>query len=271
MTITTAVAACFFIYNYPATAKFLTPREREYVITRLKEDNDATRNEKFTWEGAFQALKDPKVWLYGFCLHTITLPVVALLSFLPIIIVELGYTSAQAQLLTVPPYVAAFVSTMAVAVVAGRTGLRAPLIIACSALGIVGFVILITGNRPMVSYGGTVLAVSGVLSASAVAVSWPANNVSGQTKRAVAGALQLSIGNIGAVVGVQIYRSKWAPKYLTPTYIVGPSMIGYTNALLTSSVRLWAISQGISLSRAYCGTFSRVKTRAGIVESGTTG
>ena len=271
MTVVIAFAAYFFIYNYPATARFLTPRERERVIAWLKEDSDATRDEKFTWEGVAQALKDPKVWLYGLCFHTINLPIVALSSFLPIIILELGYTSAQAQLLTIPPYVAAFIATMITAVFAGRTRLRAPLIITCSALAIIGFVVLITGNRPMVSYGGTILAVCGVYSAAAVVVSWPANNVSGQTKRAVASALQLSIGNIGSVIGTQIYRSKYAPKYLTPTYVVGLFMIGHANAVLTSSVRLWVTSQGTLLSRAYCGIFSKPKTHAGIVESETAG
>ena len=39
------------------------------------------------------------------------------------------------------------------------------------------------------------------------------NNVSGQTKRAVAGGMQISIGNCGAIIGTQLYRTQTAPRY----------------------------------------------------------
>jgi hypothetical protein len=83
LTVVVAIAAYFFIYGYPATAKFLTPKEKEYVIARLKEDSDATRDENFTWGGVIDALKDPKVWLYGLGFYTINLPICTLGLFLP--------------------------------------------------------------------------------------------------------------------------------------------------------------------------------------------
>jgi len=213
LTVVVSIAAYFFVYNYPATARFLTPKEREYVVERLKEDSDAARNEKFTWDGVIQALKDPKVWLYGLSFHAMSLPIYTLSLFLPTIIRDLGYTAAQAQLLSTPPYVAAFILTMASAVYAERTKLRAPFIIASSALAIVGYIVLITSHRPGVSYTGTIIATSGLYSATAIVLSWPANNVSGQTKRAVANAMQLSIGNMGAILGTQLYRPKWSPRF----------------------------------------------------------
>ena len=45
-------------------------------------------------------------------------------------------------------------------------------------------------------------------------LSWPAINVSGQTKRAVANALQISVGNLGAVLGTQLYRTASAPRFV---------------------------------------------------------
>ncbi|KAF9649711.1 MFS transporter [Thelephora ganbajun] len=213
MTVVLSIAAYFFIYNYPATARFLTPKEKEYIIARLKDDSDAARDEKFTWGGVIQALKDPKVWLYGFAFHTMSLPLYTLSLFLPTIIKDLGYSAAQAQLLSTPPYVAAFVLTMSAAVFAERTKLRAPFVIASSVLGIVGYIVLITSHRPAVSYAGTIIAASGIYSATAVVLSWPANNVSGQTKRATATAMQISIGNVGAIIGTQLYRPKWGPKF----------------------------------------------------------
>ena len=220
MTVVIGLAAYFFIYNYPANARFLTPKEREYVIGRLKDDSDAVRDETFTWDGVFQALKDPKVWLYGLCFHTIGVPISSLGSFLPTIINELGYTPAQTQLLSIPPYVGSFILTMTVAVFVERTKLRAPFIIGSSSLAIAGFVILIASHRPEVSYGGTILAVSGAYCSAAIVVGWPAHNVSGQTKRAVASAVQISVGNLGGIVGSQLYRPKWAPRFLIGNCVV---------------------------------------------------
>lgn len=61
---------------------------------------------------------------------------------------------------------------------------------------------------------GTFFAAGGIYPATALALSWPAINVSGQTKRAVANAMQISIGNLGAVIGTQIYRANDGPRYI---------------------------------------------------------
>jgi len=253
LTVVVSLTAYFFVYNYPATAGFLTPKEREFVIARLKEDSDAARDEKFTWAGVMQAFKDPKIWLYGLVFHTMSLPIYTLSLFLPTIIRDLGYTSAQAQLMSTPPYVAAFVLTMTFAVFAEKTRLRAPFIIAGSSLAIVGYIILITSHRAGVSYAGTIIAATGIYAATAIVLSWPANNVSGQTKRATANAMQLSIGNLGAVIGTQLYRPIWSPRFYVGHGVV---RLCFVMCLLhfkqradqTHYVRLWATLLGISSS-----------------------
>lgn len=69
------------------------------------------------------------------------------------------------------------------------------------------------------SYAGTFFAAAGIYPATALVLSWPAINVSGQTKRAIGNAMQISIGNLGAVMGTQLYRSGDGPRF-----IVGHSM-----------------------------------------------
>lgn len=73
------------------------------------------------------------------------------------------------------------------------------------------------------SYLGTFFAAGGIYPAVALVLSWPAINLSGQTKRAVGNAMQISIGNLGAVLGTQLYRSTDGPRF-----IVGHSFaLGY--------------------------------------------
>lgn len=228
--------AYFFISDYPASAKFLSEEERTFVQARLASNSDATRNETFTWANVSKALSDPKVWLYGLGFHTMALPLYTLSLFLPTIIKELGYTAAHAQLLTVPPYAVATILTILVAIASEKTNYRAPFIMGSSLFSIIGYIILLTANkRPHVSYAGTIFAAGGIYPATAIVLSWPANNVSGQTKRAVANAMQISIGSMSAVLGTQLYRTETAPRFF-----LGHGMaLGYLAANIIVVGMLW--------------------------------
>ena len=237
LTVLTSLISYHFIANYPATAKFVTEKERALIHARLESSSDATRNEGFTWGNVVMALRDPKVWLYGLGYHTMSLPLYTLSLFLPTIIKELGFTAAQAQLLTVPPYVVATAFTITVALLSERFKLRAPFIMGSSGLAIIGYIILLTETKPGVAYFGTILAAGGIYPAVAIVLSWPANNVSGQTKRATANAMQISIGNLGAVLGTQLYRANDGPRY----FLGHGFALGYLCANIVVVGTLWAI------------------------------
>ena len=237
LTVVVSLIAYHFIANYPSTAKFLTETERAYILTRLKNSTDATRNEGFTWGNVMMAVQDPKVWLYGLVFHTMALPLYTLSLFLPTIIKELGYTAAQAQLLTVPPYAVAFILTLIVAILSERLKLRALFIMLSSGLAIIGYIVLLTQTKPGAAYVGTILAAGGIYPAVAIVVSWPANNVSGQTKRATANAMQISIGILGAVLGTQLYRSTDGPRY----FLGHGFALGYLCANILIVATQWAI------------------------------
>lgn len=235
LTIVVSLIAYFFISNYPATAKFLTDDERAFIHARLASNSDATRNEAFTWPNVVKAIRDPKVWLYGLGFHTMSLPLYTLSLFLPTIIRELGFTAGQAQLLTVPPYALATILTMIVAVASEKTKIRAPFIMGSSCFSIIGYIILLTSKKAGVSYVGTIFAAGGIYPATAIVLSWPANNVSGQTKRATANAMQISIGNLGAVLGTQLYRTESAPRF----YVGHGFAMGYLIANVFVVGTLW--------------------------------
>jgi len=237
LTVLVALSAYFWIHNYPKTAKFLSEDERTFIYNRLKSDNDSMNVEPFAWVNVRAALKDYKCWLYGLGFHTMSLPLYTLSSFLPTIIKELGYTAAQAQLLTVPPYAVATILTIIVAILSEKTAKRAPFILATSSIAIVGYIILLAApeDKPGVSYFGTILAATGIYPSTAIVLAWPANNVSGQTKRATANGLQISVGNLGAVLGTQLYRPGTSPRY----YLGHGFALGYLVANLFVVGGLW--------------------------------
>lgn len=98
---------------------------------------------------------------------------------------------------------------------------------------------------------GTFFAAAGIYPSVALALSWPAVNVSGQTKRAVAGGLQISIGNLGAVIGTQIYRTNNAPRYVQGHAVAMAYLIG--NVIL-SGFTWWYLARQNKRKAALGGT-----------------
>lgn len=230
-----AIAAYFFIYNYPATARFFSEKEKAFIQARLEADSDATQTEGFTWPEARKAFTEIKVYLYCLGFHTMSLPLYTLSLFLPSIIKSLGYTAAQAQLLTVPPYALAFILTVTVAIASERTHKRAVFIIGSSSFAIIGYIILLACKTPGAKYTGTFFAAGGIYPAVALVLAWPANNISGQTKRAVGGGMQIMIGNTAAAFGVQLYRPSTAPRY----FLGHGFALGYLVANIVVVSTLW--------------------------------
>ncbi|KAK4546658.1 hypothetical protein LTR36_001876 [Oleoguttula mirabilis] len=241
LTTIVALGGYWYIADWPSKAKFINDDERAFINARLKADSDATEDEAFNWANVASALKDPKVWLYNACYHTLSLPLYTLSLFLPSIIKALGYSAASAQLLTIPPYALATALTIGYAVVSERYQRRAPFIIVSALTAIIGYSILLSNKdptkRPGVSYVGTFFAAAGIYPAVALALSWPAMNVSGQTKRATANAMQITIGNLGAVIGTQLYRANDGPRY-----IVGHSVaLGYLCLNIVVMCTIWLV------------------------------
>ncbi|KAG9686416.1 MFS general substrate transporter, partial [Aureobasidium melanogenum] len=217
-TVLIGVAAYWFIVDWPSKSTFLAPDEKAFVTARLKADSDASNSEQFEWSEVWKAFKDPKVWLYCAHFHTLSLPLYTLSLFLPSIIKSLGYTASSAQLLTIPPYALATTLTVVYAITAEKFRRRNVFIMISSLTGIIGYIILLANkhptHHPAASYVGTFFAAAGIYPSTALALSLPAINVSGQTKRATATAMQITIGNLGAILGTQLYRTETAPRYV---------------------------------------------------------
>jgi cyanate permease len=96
------------------------------------------------------------ICMAGFC------PIYSFSLFLPTIIKKMGYTANQAQLMTVPPYVAACFFTIAASWLADRVRQRGVFMLGFQVIGITGFAMLAGTDKPSIQYGGTVLAAIGM-------------------------------------------------------------------------------------------------------------
>lgn len=136
--------------------------------------------------------------------------------------------------------------TVGVAVLSEKTRRRAPFIMGSTTLACIGYIILLSQHRAGVSYVGTIFAAAGIYPAVGIVLSWPANNVSGQTKRCIANALQISIGNLGAVLGTQLYRTETSPRY----FLGHGFALGYLVANIIVVAVTWSVLKRANARKA---------------------
>jgi sugar phosphate permease len=85
---------------------------------------------------------------------------------LPSIISGMQYTSTTAQLFTVPPNIAGFITVIIAAYYSDKVKFRGPFIAAGTVIGMCGYVMLLASDRNPVKYAGTFFIAIGVFQAS---------------------------------------------------------------------------------------------------------
>ncbi|KAF8321352.1 MFS general substrate transporter [Clavulina sp. PMI_390] len=210
ITIAAGLFAFWGMVGLPEDAKFLSEDERKVVLRRLEVDREGHATH-YSKEFVIQGLTDWKTYLYAVIYQVNCIPVYALSLFLPSIIANLGYTNADAQLMSVPPYVVAMCGALAFAWISDKKGLRGPSILVTEALAIIGFAVLLGTNfkkQPKLGYMGTFFTCTGTYSTVPVLLSWAANNTGGDTKKGVRIAMMVGLGNLGGIVASFSYRDQ---------------------------------------------------------------
>lgn len=94
-----ALAAPFFLLDYPATSAKLTPEERELAVRRLHADGVTSNGseDRISHSRALKAaVLDWRTWILAVAYMTI-ISALSLSYFYPTLVAGLGYTSTTAQ------------------------------------------------------------------------------------------------------------------------------------------------------------------------------
>lgn len=132
----------------------------------------------------------------------------------------MGFTSSQAQLLTMPPYIAGAVSAVVFGKLSDRFMWRLPFIVIPLLLIVVGFVTILP-LAPNITqhigpcYFGVVLICLGIYPTNPAGSAWISGNLAGPSKKAMGIALNICMGNLGGIVGSYIFLEAEAPGYPT--------------------------------------------------------
>lgn len=146
----------------------------------------------------------PSICIYGFSFSS------------PTIILELGYTAAQAQLLTIPIYFVGACSTILFAYLADKRQNRWVFIAIPFSISAVGFIALLSIPHPALpglTYAFLFTIPAGLYPAVIGCISWIGNNLAPSWKRAIGMALMMTVGNLGGAVGSNIFLARQAPHY----------------------------------------------------------
>ncbi|GAB1310689.1 MFS nicotinic acid transporter-like protein [Madurella fahalii] len=208
LTVAAGVASFWMVHDFPDEARFLSDADRARVVRRLKRDKQSSaEHEAFRMRYFWAAVRDWKMWLGMAIYMGCDMPLYAFSLFLPTIVSDLGWNTSvvRAQLMSVPPYAAAAVLTVAIGFVADRTRARGLCNILVSVFGVVGFAMLLGSEDAAVQYAGTFLAALGIFPCISNTISWMANNIEGVYKRGVVLGFVIGWGNLNGVVSSNVY------------------------------------------------------------------
>ncbi|OAA77210.1 Major facilitator superfamily domain, general substrate transporter [Akanthomyces lecanii RCEF 1005] len=223
-TVVAGVATFFILVDSPALSqRWLSQDEIRYLELRhaaVRGSRAESQESISNWRVMKAVLLDWQLYFQALVYWSNTAPNYGLKFTMPQIIKNMGYSSSNAQLLTIPPYVAGAISAYLSALSADRFTWRMPFIVAPQLLVVVSFIILFIKSANIsenigVCYFAIVLACIGFYPINPGGNAWTVENLAGSTKRAAGIAYMLGIGNVGGVIGSYIYIDGQAPRYPT--------------------------------------------------------
>lgn len=235
-----ALAGYYLVVDFPEKATtsfgFLTESEAAFVVARIEKDRHDAIPEAFSVKKYLGAALDLKVWGFAWLFGLTTTSTYAIAYFLPIILEEgMGFPLAEAECLVSPPYVAAAILMFAESYYSDKFHMRAHFIFFNGIMSIVGLALLGYCKPSGVRYFGVFLATMANNANVPCVLTYQANNIRGQWKRALCSATLVGAGGLGGIIGSTVFRSQDSPAYKPgiETCIIAGCLILVITALLT--------------------------------------
>lgn len=217
-----AVACYLLLLDSPSLSPgWLSPDEIRYLEVRQQASSaHSGHHEGFSKRILWSVLADWKIYLLILANWSNAVPNYALKFNMPEVIQSMGYESANAQLLTIPPYAVGAISAYGFSVFADRCSWRMPFILIPQCSLVVAFAILFSkaaeiDDNIALCYFGICLACFGMYPILPGVNAWNVCNIPNPHKRAVAIGYLICVGNAGGIIGSFIYKADEKPRYPT--------------------------------------------------------
>ncbi|KAK4501512.1 hypothetical protein PRZ48_007321 [Zasmidium cellare] len=183
---------------------YFTAPEKELAIRRTREAFNEPHS-KIRWADLAKIFRDWNFYPFSIVFACSNISLASFSTFLPVILRTLGYSKLDSQLLTIPVYVVAAVSTLAMAYFSDRLRRRGYFMIGAFAWLIAGWLILRVSKNHRLSFAGTFLIGAGTYPSVVLTFSWVLNNYAGFTRRAGTYAIVCMIAQCFSIAGTEIY------------------------------------------------------------------
>ncbi|KAF1848174.1 MFS general substrate transporter [Cucurbitaria berberidis CBS 394.84] len=218
--------SCFFLLiDSPAlSGRWLKPDEIRFLeLQRFIKDGGKFQEEKgesFKWHDLKMVLCNWRLYMQAYILLCISACSYGTKFTLPTITKGMGFTNTNAQLMTVPPYVAGAISAIVFARLSDRFYWRLPFIAIPLSFIFIGYSIVISlkgnlGGNLGPAFFAIILTCMGIYPIQPAGSSWASNNLAPTSRRAIGVAFNICVGNIGGVIGSYMYLEAEKPKYYT--------------------------------------------------------
>ncbi|KAF4783904.1 major facilitator superfamily transporter [Colletotrichum scovillei] len=237
----------FFLPDYPESASWLSEREKDLALRRLYHEGSKSSHKTMSWEEAKATLTDWRLYGHYLVYFAMSTPFSSLSLFTPSITSGLGFVDLQAQLMTVPPYAAAYVVQILVAWSADHFNARGVHSAALALIGGIAFAVsaVLPPDAYNARYGCLIVGASGAFACIPPLLGWLTSNIFSTAATGLAIALNVSIGaGLGQIPGVWVYKAEEKAR-------------GYPTGHWANAALLFVVVVGCAALRVYYGVKNR--------------
>ncbi|KAK8249844.1 major facilitator superfamily domain-containing protein [Phyllosticta capitalensis] len=267
-----AVWAWRLVPDGPGEARWLSRREREVAVLRLRKEGEgvaggdegkegatmhARRRKRagINWREVQQTLMDPKCYLTAAMFFLSNVAFSSIPVFLPTILHAMGHSAGASQALSAPPYLVSFGAVLLTAKLSDKLRTRSPFLLFHASLAALGFAILALaayygthdfpsyhgkdGTRALhaLRYAAIYPATVGFFCCVTLIITWTINNQEGATGRGVGVAILNVVGQCGPLLGTRLFPEGDGPWFYRGFAVCAGSMAGV--AVLCAGLRWW--------------------------------
>ncbi|TQN64638.1 MFS transporter prlL [Colletotrichum shisoi] len=221
--------------------------QKDLAARRLYSEGSKSSHKSMSWEEAKATLTDWRLYGHYLVYFAMSTPFSSLSLFTPSITSGPGFMDLQAQLMTVPPYAAAYVVQIIVAWSADRFNARGAHSMALALVGGIGFAVsaVLPPDAYNARYGCLIVGASGAFACIPPLLGWLTSNIFSTAATGLAIALNVSIGaGLGQIPGVWIYKAEEKAR-------------GYPTGHWANAALLFVVVVGCAGLRAYYGVKNR--------------
>ncbi|MCJ1429578.1 hypothetical protein MMC29_007493 [Sticta canariensis] len=215
--LSTTSLGCVFLFFMPdnqINARWLNKNDRRLAIERVRVNQQGIGNKHFKVYQLKEAILDPLTWAFALFSCTANIPNGGISNFFSQLIVSFGYTPEQSLLYGAPAGAVEVVTLLLWGWLAGRYGRR--ILISCGGLVIAILGMLLIIALPLSNNQGRLAGyyLTQASPAPFVAlISLISTNVAGYTKKTTVAAIYFISYCAGNIIGPQTFRPKDAPRY----------------------------------------------------------